>query len=34
LQGILSSRGPRHDVVDNPLTQIVIREKKRSRRKQ
>jgi predicted PurR-regulated permease PerM len=34
LQGILSSRGPRHDVVDSPLTNVVIREKKRSRRKQ
>jgi predicted PurR-regulated permease PerM len=33
LQGVLSSRGPRHDVVESPLTNVVVREKKPKRRR-
>ena len=34
MQGVMSSRGPRHDVLDSPLTSVIVREKKTKRRKQ
>ena len=34
IQGVMSSRGPRHDVLDSPLTSVIVREKKTKRRKQ
>ncbi len=34
LQGVLSSRGPRHDVLESPLTTVLVREKKSKRKKQ
>ena len=34
IQGVLSSRGPRHEVVESPLTNVVVREKRSRRRKE